>query len=83
MPRHGKYPYELPERAVRLVLENESEYGSQWEAIVVGYVVLAFLGQATLGVGARHWDQWSEGCRLGHGDLQRRHAGRVRTRDSR
>lgn len=25
MPRHGKYPYELPERAVRLVLENESE----------------------------------------------------------
>ena len=29
----GKYPDELRERAVRMVLDHESEYGSQWEAI--------------------------------------------------
>jgi len=31
MPRHGRYPTELRERAVRMVLDHE--YGSQWEAI--------------------------------------------------
>lgn len=33
MPRHGKYPNELRERAVRLVLEHRYEHDSQWEAI--------------------------------------------------
>jgi len=29
----GKYPDEMRERAVRMVLDHESGYGSQWEAI--------------------------------------------------
>ena len=33
MPRHGRYPRELRERAVRMVLEHQQDYGSQWEAI--------------------------------------------------
>ena len=33
MPGNGRYPAGLRERAVRMVLENERLYGSQWEAI--------------------------------------------------
>jgi len=33
VPNHGKYPDELRERAVRMVLEHGHGYGSQWEAI--------------------------------------------------
>lgn len=30
---NGRYPVELRERAVRMVLENQRLYGSRWEAI--------------------------------------------------
>ena len=33
MPKQGKYPDELRDRAVRMVLDHGHEYGSQWEAI--------------------------------------------------
>ena len=33
MPGNGRYPVELRERAVRMVLENQRLYGSQWETI--------------------------------------------------
>jgi transposase len=33
MPRHGRYPQEIRERAVRMVHENRESYDSQWEAI--------------------------------------------------
>jgi len=33
MPNHGKYPDELRERTVRMVLDRGHECGSQWAAI--------------------------------------------------
>ena len=33
MARPSRYPRELQERAVRMVLESKSEYGSEYEAI--------------------------------------------------
>ena len=34
MARSSRHPREVRERAVALVLETQSEYGSQWDAIV-------------------------------------------------
>jgi transposase len=33
MARHGRYPAEVRERAVRMVFEDQAEYESQWAAI--------------------------------------------------
>jgi transposase len=34
MARSSRHPREVRERAVALVLESQSDYGSQWEEIV-------------------------------------------------
>ena len=69
MPGHGRYPAELRERAVRMVLEHEREYGSQWEAICS---VAAKLGPTPETV--RKWVRRAEvdgGARAGVSTLER------------
>ena len=34
MKKSGQYSPEVRERAVRMVLDHQKDYGSQWEAIV-------------------------------------------------
>jgi hypothetical protein len=36
MPNHGKYPDELRERAVRMVLDHQHEYGSEVGSDLLG-----------------------------------------------
>jgi transposase len=55
MPRRGKYPVELRDRAVRLVFEQQGEHGSQWEAICS---VAAKLGPSAEAV--RKWVRQAE-----------------------
>ena len=44
MGRKSKYPVEVQERAVRLVLEQQSSYPSQWAAIVAIAACLSAAG---------------------------------------
>ena len=45
MNRHKRYPPEVRERAVRLVLEHQENYDSQWAALTdnVKYLAHIFL----------------------------------------
>ena len=60
MPNHGKYPDELRERAVRLVLDHGHEYGSQWEAICSVADKLAGPGAGPKAETVRSWVRQAE-----------------------
>jgi len=59
MGRHGKYPAEVRERAVRLVMEQQGEHASQWEAI--GSIA------AKIGCTAETLRQWVRQAERDHG----------------
>ena len=77
MTRPGRYPAELRERAVRLVLEHEREYQSQWAAItsiaakcgMTPETLRAWVRRAEVDAGARPGLRTDERQRLA--DLER------------
>ena len=71
MSRNGKYPDELRERAVRMVLDHGHEYGSQWEAICS---VADKLGSADRGPRAETVRLW---VRQAEKDTGRRPKGKI------
>src|SRR3954470_17189631 len=62
MARSSRHPREVRERAVALVLETQSDYGSQWEAIVSVAGKVGVSGESL-----RRWGRQAEGDSGGRG----------------
>ena len=60
MSSSGKYPDDLRERAVRMVLDHGHEYGSQWEAICSVAEKLAVPGRGPKAETVRLWVRQAE-----------------------